>query len=184
MKIDQLINRAFMQVGDTSQTTYTPYQFLEFYNEGNQILHPLAGLYLPYVVQKVFSDRITLNDGITLPESIVIIVKFLMDKKEVEEYTIDGISHISLLSDDEEHDISIEYIPSTGYKLREDESGYPSELESMLVRYMVARALNIDISFTQMWAGQLSELARNVNGNSFIGRGYYNYDRRRIDYTD
>ena len=47
MRVRDLINRAYMQVGDTSQETYTPYQFLEFYNEGNQLLNTLMGKYCP-----------------------------------------------------------------------------------------------------------------------------------------
>lgn len=47
MTITQLINRAYMQVGDTSKVNYTPYQFLEYYNEGNQLLCHLIEKYLP-----------------------------------------------------------------------------------------------------------------------------------------
>nr|DAX57788.1 MAG TPA: hypothetical protein [Caudoviricetes sp.] len=33
MNVKQLINRAFMQIGDTSQEQYTPYYLLEYYSE-------------------------------------------------------------------------------------------------------------------------------------------------------
>ncbi len=47
MTIKQLINRAYMQVGDTSHVNYTPFQFLEYYNEGNQLLCHLISKYMP-----------------------------------------------------------------------------------------------------------------------------------------
>lgn len=47
MTIKQLINRAYMQVGDTSHVNYTPFQFLEYYNEGNQLLCHLITKYMP-----------------------------------------------------------------------------------------------------------------------------------------
>ena len=47
MTIKQLINRAYMQVGDTSHVNYTPFQFLEHYNEGNQLLCHLITKYMP-----------------------------------------------------------------------------------------------------------------------------------------
>lgn len=47
MTIKQLINRAYMQVGDTSHVNYTPFQFLEYYNEGNQLLCHLIIKYMP-----------------------------------------------------------------------------------------------------------------------------------------
>ena len=47
MTIKQLINRAYMQVGDTSHVNYTPFQFLEYYNEGNQLLFHLITKYMP-----------------------------------------------------------------------------------------------------------------------------------------
>ena len=47
MTVRDLIDRAYMQVGDTSQVNYTPYQFLEFYNEGNHIPVSYTHLTLP-----------------------------------------------------------------------------------------------------------------------------------------
>lgn len=47
MTIEQLINKAYIQVGDTSHVNYTPYQFLEYYNEGNQLLGHLINKYFP-----------------------------------------------------------------------------------------------------------------------------------------
>lgn len=126
MNIRFLINRAYMQVGDTSHLTYTPYQFLEFYNEGNQILHALAEKYMPMM-----------------------------------------------------------FDTSAGYKGLEDPSGYPSELESMLVAYMAARIVGGDMSFTQNWENQLYLLGRQQNGsNTVMSRGYYDYDRIRNDYSN
>ena len=51
MTVKDLINRAYMQVGDTSQVNYTPYQFLEFYNEGNHILHKIVLRYIPDILR-------------------------------------------------------------------------------------------------------------------------------------
>ena len=57
MTVRDLIDRAYMQVGDTSQVNYTPYQFLEFYNEGNHILHRLVARYIPDIVSKTESGH-------------------------------------------------------------------------------------------------------------------------------
>lgn len=63
MTVRDLIDRAYMQVGDTSQVNYTPYQFLEFYNEGNHILHfilmYLSATILPPIVA---FDRIRIQN--------------------------------------------------------------------------------------------------------------------------
>ena len=63
MTVRDLINRAYMQVGDTSQVNYTPYQFLEFYNEGDHILHKLIARYIPdilYVSEQGIPNRPTM----------------------------------------------------------------------------------------------------------------------------
>ena len=66
-----------------------------------------------------------------------------------------------------------------------DNSGYPSEMESMLVNYMVARVLKADLSFVSNWENEVSEIARQMDDeNGFIARGYWPYDSRRTDYDD
>jgi len=173
-----------MQVGDTSQTTYTPYQFLEFYNEGNHLLHSLVIRYLPFILTQKSTDFVTSDGIITVDKDVLSIENVIVDGQVVDNYTVTGVRTLQVENDGKEHTISVDYIPSAGYKKIDDESGYPSEIESMLVYYMVARILKADLSFTQGWGAQLSQLGNNLNGGAFIGRGYYLYDRRRTDYAD
>lgn len=81
--------------------------------------------------------------------------------------------------------LTVVYIPSADYKEIDDESGYPAEIESLLVNYMVARILKADLSFVSGWEDTISEMARQMDDESgFIARGYWPYDCRRTDYDN
>lgn len=184
MRVRDLINRAYMQVGDTSQETYTPYQFLEFYNEGNQLLNTLMGKYCPSLGVTTYEDR---GIGqIFLPNQCVAIRKVTADGQEVSGYHVLNLQTVKFKADKEQA-ISVDYVPSAEYKKFDDNSNYPAELETLLVDYMVARIMNIDVSGI---TGSMTEILRSLNNSSdsesgyVLSKGYWDYDSTRIDYTD
>lgn len=172
MKIKELIYRARMQVGDTSKLDFTDYQFLEYYNEGNQLIHMLMAKYLPHKVAKTIAGADTLD----MPAEGMFVLSA----------TIDGLDYVYRNQPITKPGatIEIEYVPSAGYKDLEDESGYFSEIESMLVQYMVSRILKVDTNVTVSWDSYFIELARQAGDGSIMRKGYYDYECRRVDYAD
>lgn len=184
MKVRQLINRAYMQVGDTAQETYTPYQFLEYYNEGNQLLNSLAARYCPGLVTDTYTG--TGTGELTLPKQAISILAVTADGKDVKGYQLQGLQ-VVVFNADKAQEIKVSYVSSASYKQFTDDSGYPAELESILVDYMVARILNLDVS--GVTASMTSALQVLHDGSSdtngyVIAKGYFDYDRPRIDYSD
>lgn len=183
MIIKDLINRAYMQVGDTSQVNYTPYQFLEFYNEGNHILHRLVARYIPDILH-VTETGVPNRPTIELSSFALRIVSV----KDMYGYPVDYTMEdhkIITAKNALQRGLTVIYIPSADYKEMDDESGYLAEIESLLVNYMVARILKADLSFVSNWENEVSEIARQMDDEGgFIARGYWPYDSRRIDYDD
>ncbi len=183
MIIKDLINRAYMQVGDTSQVNYTPYQFLEFYNEGNHILHKIVLWYIPDIL-RVTETGVPNRPTIALSSFALQIISVKDMYGNPADYTMEGHKIITAKSA-AQRGLTVVYIPSADYKEMDDESGYPAEIESLLVNYMVARILKADLSFVSGWEDTISEMARQMNDESgFIARGYWSYDCGRIDYDD
>lgn len=183
MTVRDLINRAYMQVGDTSQVNYTPYQFLEFYNEGDHILHKLIARYIPdilYVSEQGIPNRPTIK----LSSFALRIVSVKDIYGHPVDYTMEDHKIITA-KNALQRGLTVVYIPSADYKEMDDNSGYPAEIESLLVNYMVARILKADLSFVSGWEDTISEMARQMDDESgFIARGYWPYDSRRTDYDD
>ena len=183
MTVRDLIDRAYMQVGDTSQVNYTPYQFLEFYNEGNHILHRLVAQYIPDIL-RVTETGVPNRPTIALSSFALQIISVKDMYGNPVGYTMEGHKIITAKSA-AQRGLTVVYIPSADYKEMDDESGYPAEIESLLVNYMVARILKADLSFVSGWEDTISEMARQMNDESgFIARGYWPYDCRRTDYDD
>lgn len=183
MTVKDLINRAYMQVGDTSQVNYTPYQFLEFYNEGNHILHKLIAWYIPDMVSKTESGH-QLRPDVALSKMALRILSVKDAKGKNVDYDLTA-QQLVTAKDKSQRGLTVIYIPSADYKEMDDNSGYPAEIESLLVNYMVARILKADLSFVSGWEDTISEMARQMDDESgFIARGYWPYDCRRTDYDD
>lgn len=183
MTVRDLIDRAYMQVGDTSQVNYTPYQFLEFYNEGNHILHRLVAQYIPDIVSKTESGHQPRPD-VALSKMALRILSVKDARGNDIDYDLTAHQLVTA-KDKNQRGLTVVYIPSADYKEMDDESGYPAEIESLLVNYMVARILKADLSFVSGWEDTISEMARQMDDESgFIARGYWPYDSRRTDYDD
>lgn len=190
MKIKQLINRAYMQVGDTSHVNYTPYEFLEYYNEGNHILHWLISKYIPKMISN--KETIVTNEqDICTKKPINRVISLMVGKETTDAYTHGYEANTLHIDENIKPDtiVTIEYVPTAGYKQLNDESGYPAEVESMLVHYMVTKILKGDISFIGNWEDIIADMGNNYDGSgtggmAFIGRGYWDNDSSRTDYTD
>lgn len=183
MIVRDLIDRAYMQVGDTSQVNYTPYQFLEFYNEGNHILHRLVARYIPDIVSKTESGH-QLRPDVALSKMALRILSVKDERGNDIDYDLTAHQLVTA-KDKKQRGLTVVYIPSADYKDMSDKSGYPAEIESLLVNYMVARILKADLSFVSGWEDTISEMARQMDDEGgFIARGYWPYDSRRTDYDD
>lgn len=184
MEVRQIVNRAFMQIGDTLQESYTPYLLLEYYNEGNHLLNALIGKYCPSLATDTHTG--TGKGSIELPFKCISVLKVTADNKEVEGYHVLNLKKV-VFDAEREQDISIDYIKTAGYKKLSDESDLPAELETLLVDYIVSRVMNIDVSgvsSNMISALQtLNESMGDTNG-CVITKGYWNYDRTRTDYTN
>ena len=172
-----------MQVGDTLQETYTPYQFLEYYNEGMHLLNALMGQYCPSLVTETFED--TGKGRIVLPSQCINVLKVTAEGEEVGGFHVLNLQTV-VFDAEEEQTISVDYVKSVGYKQFDDDSELPAELESLLVDYMVYRIMNVDITGLRLtMIDALQTLNDGLNGDSryTLAKGYYDYECKRIDYS-
>nr|DAU74297.1 MAG TPA: hypothetical protein [Caudoviricetes sp.] len=182
MNVKQIVNRAFMQIGDTPQETYTPYQLLEYYNEGNHLLNALIGQYCPSLATATYEDRGT--GRIVLPFQCIGVLKVKADDAEVQGYHVLNLQTV-VFDADHEQKITVDYIKTAGYKTLDDESGLPAELETLLVDYIVYRIMNMDITgITGNMVSALQSINNGLGNNeSVIAEGYWNYGCKRTDYS-
>lgn len=184
MNVKQLTHRASMQLGDTNQFKFTPYLLVEYYNEGLERLNVLIAKYMPSYNEKEFVANGV--GAIELPEQAVAINKVTNDGKEIDKFNVKAMKSISFDAD-KESKIAVTYIPTCEYKYLEDDTGLPVEFESMLVGYMVTRALGGDIyGLVSSWDSLVYDMAKGSNSSTGVvySRGYYDYDSIRTDYND
>lgn len=102
-----------MQIGDTSQETYTPYQLLEYYNEGNHLLNALISQYCPSLATATHEDNGT--GRIVLPFQCIGVLKVQADDAEVQGYHVLNLQTV-VFDADHEQKITVDYIKTAGYK--------------------------------------------------------------------
>lgn len=182
MNVKQIVNRAFMQIGDTPQEQYTPYHLLEYYNEGNHLLNALISQYCPSLATATYEDRGT--GRIVLPFQCIGVLKVKADDAEVQGYHVLNLQTV-VFDADHEQKITVDYIKTAGYKTLDDESGLPAELETLLVDYIVYRVMNMDITgITGNMVSALQSINNGLGNNeSVIAEGYWNYGCKRTDYS-
>ena len=182
MNVKQIVNRAFMQIGDTSQETYTPYQLLEYYNEGNHLLNALISQYCPSLATATHEDNGT--GRIVLPFQCIGVLKVKADDAEVQGYHVLNLQTV-VFDADHEQKITVDYIKTAGYKTLDDESGLPAELETLLVDYIVYRVMNMDITgITSNMVNALQTINSGLGENDcIIAEGYWDYGCKRTDYS-
>ena len=156
MNVKYIINRAFVQIGDTSQEQYTPYYLLEYYNEGNHLLNALIGQYCPSLARGTFEGKG--RGRIVLPFQCISILSVKADDAEVQGYQVLNLQTVVFDADHE---------------------------QKITVDYIVYRVMNLDISgISANMVNALQSINNGLGGNDcVIAEGYWNYGRKRIDYS-
>lgn len=121
---------------------------------------------------------------IVLPFQCISILNVKADDADVQGYQVLNLQTV-VFDADHEQKITVDYIKTAGYKMLEDESDLPAELETLLVDYIVYRVMNLDISgITGNMINALQSINNGLGGNDcVIAEGYWNYGRKRIDYS-
>ena len=190
MLVSEIIARAFVKAGDAGQTTYSPFQMLNAYNDANRIVHKVILDSFPDMIEVTQTTNTTAGQPLTLTSKALRITDvrvennkiYPINSKEIDDLNATGkpenyyMANLSSMKfyplPNAIYSVSVTYVPSYTDALTTDESGYPSEIEMLMLAYMVALLTGQDTGATTL-ADEVSKILGNVNNETMMIRGYY-----------
>lgn len=187
--ISELLVQARFELKDLDKNQYSDYQLIEKYNEGNKILRKLILDNFPSMLAITETGTIT-NSLTTLTKKTLRINDIRVngnkvckiDLSQVQDKTKTGtpiyyqMINLNTLSwypvPDKEYTYEVLYIPEGTPMDETTDSGYPSEIELLLVQFIVSRLTGTD-DITTTWASEIGNILGNLANDTTVIQSYW-----------
>ena len=191
MLVSDVMSRAWVAAGDAGQIKISNYQMLNAYNDANRIMRKLILDQFPNMIEQKDNKTTTAGTSfITLDKKALRLTDVriegrkigAIDSKQITDltatgkpinYYMDSLETLSLYPiPNGEYPVFAAYIPAYTDAIETDESGYPTEIETLMMNYMVAM-LTGGQADTSAWADELGRILGNIDGDVLMMGGYY-----------
>ena len=190
MLISELIGRASVQAGDAAQVKFSPWQLLNAYNDANKIMRKVLLDSFPRLLEKTETIATTSGNPIALEKKALRITDVRIDGGKIYPLDITLVADISAVGKPNnyymvdmstmafyplpngEYSARVVYIPTFTEVDDTQDSGYPSEIESLLIGYMASVVQGADTG-ADTWSVTVGELMGSIDGDVVTIGGYY-----------
>jgi hypothetical protein len=189
--VAQVLSKIRFGIKDMEQTSFSDYQLLEFYNAGNKILRKLILDQFPSMLTITDIGDTIVGSGNTLTNKALRITDVRINGAKVNKIDItqvadktisgkpcgyyltslDGISWYPL--PDSTYAYEVSYVPSVAELTDTDDTGYPSEIELLIVDYVISMANGTGQDTVTDWGQEISNILGNVDSETTIVSGYW-----------
>lgn len=191
MLVSDVMSRAWVAAGDAGQLNISNYQMLNAYNDANRIMRKLILDQFPNMIEK--KEPQTTAAGIsfiTLEKKALRLTDVRIDGRKIgsidskqiydttatgkpTEYYMDSLDALSFYPvPNGAYPVFVAYIPAYTDAIETDDSGYPTEIEGLMIEYMVSSLTGAQID-TSAWAGEIAKILGNIDGDVVMLGGYY-----------
>ena len=196
MLISELMGRAWVKSGDANQSTISPFMMLNAYNDTNRIVRKIILDAFPDMLETTQTTNTTAGQPITLTTKALRITDvrvegekiYPIDSKQIDDLTATGkprnfyMSNLSTVkfypTPDAVYATSVTYIPSYTDAIESADTGYPSEIEMLMLAYMVSILTGQDTG-AQTLASEVGKILNDINNDVVVIGGYYDACIRR-----
>lgn len=190
MLISEIMAKAWVKAGDANQSNISPFMMLNAYNDTNRIVRKIILDSFPDMLETTETLNTTAGQPITLTTKALRITDvridgekiYPIDSKNIDDLTATGkprnfyMNTLSSMkfypSPDGVYSVSATYIPSYADAIESADSGYPTEIEMLMLAYMVSILTGQDTGSTTLADG-IREILNNINDDVVVVGGYY-----------
>ena len=191
MLVSDVMSRAWVAAGDAGQINISNYQMLNAYNDANRIMRKLILDQFPNMIEQKDNKTTTAGTSfITLDKKALRLTDVriegrkigAIDSKQITDltatgkpinYYMDSLETLSLYPiPNGEYPVFAAYIPAYTDAIETDESGYPTEIEGLMIEYMVSSFTGAQID-TSAWSSEIAKILGNIDGDVVMMGGYY-----------
>lgn len=196
--INDLLLSVRYELKDMAGVVYSPYALMDMYNKGNKLLRKTILDYQPMQLAEEVSGTVT--DSITMAKKPIKIIDFRINNRRINKISISEIPDKTTTGEprayyllntntvkfyplpDKAYNYEITYIPESVNMLETDESGYQTDVEQLLVKYIIAmlsgQAFDIATEY-----GAISNMLSGIETGVTVVNGYYGSSYRGGDYN-
>jgi hypothetical protein len=201
--INTLLLSMRYELQDITGDTYSDYVLMDQYNKGNKLLRKTILDHLPMQLaeETPTGSTVAAEQSITLPKKPIKIIDFRLNKRKIDKVSISEIPDKTTTGEprayyllntstiklypipDKTYSYEITYIPESVAMAETDDSGYQTDVEELLVRYVVASLTGKGFDLVAEYNSTIGSLLSGIETGVTVVNGYYSDREGRGDYN-
>lgn len=189
--ISSLLLSANYELKNIEGDLFSPYVLMDQYNKGNQLLRQTILDHFPMQLQENITGTIDAGDSLTITKNPLKIIDFRVNKRRINKISITEIPDKTTTGEprayyllntktvkfypipDKTYDYDITYIPETVIMAETDDSGYQTDVEQLLVRYIVSVLSGQGFDLVAEYNAKIGKLLGGIETGTTVIDGYY-----------
>ena len=196
--ISELLLSARYELNDMERNVYSVFTLLDTYNKGNKLLRNTILTHLPMQLAEEATG--TVANSIILPKKPIKLIDVRINKRKIDKITISEIPDKTQTGEpqayyllntntiklyplpDKEYPYEIIYIPESVTMEETDDSGYQTDVEQLLIRYVVSTLTGQGFDLVAEYNATIGKMLGGIETGVTVINGYYGI-RRGGDYS-
>jgi hypothetical protein len=191
--VSSLILSTRYRLGDIDETAVSPYQIIEYFNEGYSQLRNIVKDNFPLVIAEppLIGSTVAGTRSITLPKKPILMVEVRINNIGIDNKPITTVYDKSQLGKpkgfyvtnlttlnftpipDIVYSYEVTYVAETLPLTITDDTNLPYDIDKLLLAYIPARIEGKDKDVVSLWNDQISKLLNDIENVNYTVRGYY-----------
>lgn len=199
--INELLLSIKYELKDVAGDVYSQYVIMDQYNKGNKLLRKTILDHLPMqLAEEVPPGTVNAGESITLPKKPIKLIDVRIDNRKIDKVSITEIqdktktgrpiAYYLLNTDtiklyplpDKSYPYEITYIPESTNMLDSDDSGYQTDVEQLLIKYVVAALTGQGFDLVSEYNNTIGKMLSDIETGVTVIDGYYSGSSGGGDY--
>jgi hypothetical protein len=195
--ISDLLVNARYELQDMGRVKFSDFELMNRYNQGNKLLRKTILDNLPMQLAEEITGTVNANEAISMAKKPIKLIDVRINKRRIDRISVMDISDRTTTGEpkayyllntntiklyplpDKSYPYVITYIPETVATEETEDSGYQTDVEELLVRYIVATLTGEGFDFAAEYNRTVGNLLTGIETGVTVVDGYYPYNGSR-----
>lgn len=179
------------ELQDVAGDVYSPYVLMDQYNKGNKLLRKTILDNMPMQLAEEVTDNVNSGESITMIKKPIKLIDVRVNKKPINKIAMTAIQDKTITGEprayymlgtntlklypipDKTYSYEITYIPESVTMTDDLDSGYQTDVEQLLIRYVVATLTNSSFDLVAEYNATVGKLLGSIETGVTVIYGYY-----------
>jgi hypothetical protein len=198
--IAELLLSMRYELQDMAGNVYSPYVIMDQYNKGNKLLRKTILDYLPMQLAEEIADTVNAGESISMLKKPIKLIDVRINGRKIDKVAMTAIPDKTATGEPRAYYLlntntiklypipekscayEITYIPESVTMQDTDDSGYQTDIEQLLIRYVVATLTNGSFDLVSEYNANVGKMLGGIETGVTVIDGYYSDHVGRGDY--